>query len=143
MENLQNSESGIRSVAFTPNGRGLVCGGRDKVEYWDVSCLADGPDGHSNSPGVSRRDPLYKTKKVGRRSRCTMNFVGHRVRVHVGRLTWEVSNCLVQGMVRSVAVSHDGLWVVSASDSREVRFWDAKTGIVQLILKGRKGPSGP
>ena len=58
-------------------------------------------------------------------------------------LTWDVSDRLAQGIVPSVAVSRDGLWFVSASDDREVRFWDAKTGIVQLILKGRKGPSGP
>ena len=38
----------------------------------------------------------------------------------------------------SVAVSHDGQWVVSRSDDGGVRFWDAKGGDVQCILQGHK-----
>jgi len=37
--------------------------------------------------------------------------------------------------VLSVAVSHDGQWVVSGSEDSRVRFWDAK-GDVQCILQG-------
>jgi len=40
--------------------------------------------------------------------------------------------------VRSVAVSHDGQWVVSGSLDRSVRFWDAKGAGVQCILRGHK-----
>ena len=38
----------------------------------------------------------------------------------------------------SVAVSHDGLWVVSGSKDRGVQFWDARTAIVQCTLQGHK-----
>ena len=38
--------------------------------------------------------------------------------------------------MRSVAVSHDGRWVVSGSDDCGVRFWDAKGAGVQCILQG-------
>jgi len=38
--------------------------------------------------------------------------------------------------VLSVAVSHDGQWVVSGSD--DVRFWDAKGAGVQCILQGHQ-----
>ena len=47
-----------------------------------------------------------------------------------------------QDYVLSVAVSHDGQWVVSGSKDRGVQFWDAKTAIVQFMLQGHKN-SGP
>jgi len=40
--------------------------------------------------------------------------------------------------VLSVAVSHDGQWVVSGSLDRGVRFWDAKGADVQCILQGHQ-----
>ena len=60
-------------------------------------------------------------------------------------LTEDVSNCRAQDWVKSVAVSHDGRWVASGSDECGVQFWDAKSGIVQLMLKGRDlpGPLSP
>ena len=54
----------------------------------------------------------------------------------------KVSDRVVQDYVLSVAVSHDGHWVVSGSKDRGVQFWDAKTAIVQLMLQGHKN-SGP
>ena len=38
----------------------------------------------------------------------------------------------------SVAVSHDGQWVVSGSKDRGVQFWDARTAAVQCMLQGHK-----
>jgi WD40 repeat protein len=38
----------------------------------------------------------------------------------------------------SVAVSHDGAWVVSGSKDRSVQFWDSKGAIVQCVLQGHK-----
>ena len=38
----------------------------------------------------------------------------------------------------SVAVSHDGQWVVSGSKDRGVQFWDAKSAVVQCMLQGHK-----
>ena len=38
----------------------------------------------------------------------------------------------------SVAVSHNGRWVVSGSKDQAVQFWDAKTGIAHLMLKGHE-----
>ena len=60
-------------------------------------------------------------------------------------LTEDVFNRQAQGWVFSVAVSHDGRWVASGSDDRGVQFWDAKSGIVQLMLEGHTdgGPLSP
>jgi len=49
-----------------------------------------------------------------------MNFMGHK------------------DYVLSVAVSHDGHWVVSGSKDRGVQFWDSKTAVVQSMLQGHK-----
>ena len=60
-------------------------------------------------------------------------------------LTEDVSNRRAQDWVKSVAVSHDGQWVASGSDDCGVQFWDAKSGIVQLMLEGHTdaGPLSP
>ena len=51
-------------------------------------------------------------------------------------LTEDVFNRQAQDWVLSVAVSYDGRWVVGGSADKTVQFWDAKSGIVQLMLKG-------
>ena len=145
LERLRGHRDSVYSVAFTPDARGLVSGSLDKtLKYWDVSRLANGPGGRPNSPGPSKRDALNGKKEVGGRggnSSCTMDFTGHKVGIReAGR--HDVSNWLVQDYVLSVAVSHDGQWVVSGSKDRGVQFWDAKTATVQLMLQGHKN-SGP
>ena len=61
LETLRGHRGWVRSVAFTPDGRGLVSGSEDKtLKHWDVSRLANGP---GNS---------------------TMNFIGHKVRAELG-----------------------------------------------------------
>ena len=44
----------------------------------------------------------------------------------------------LQDYVLSVAVSHDGQWVVSGSKDRTVQFWDARSAAVQCTLQGHK-----
>jgi len=86
LETLRGHGDKVKSVAFTPDGRGLVSASWDKtVKYWDVSHLANGPSGRPNSPEASKRDSL-NGKDVGTRegnSPCTMNFIGHKVRVEL------------------------------------------------------------
>jgi WD40 repeat protein len=45
---------------------------------------------------------------------------------------------MFQDYVLSVAVSHDGQWVVSGSKDRGVQFWDSRSAIVQFMLQGHK-----
>lgn len=55
VEQLQGHQNGVYSVAFTPDGKGLVTASLDKtLKYWDITEL----------------------KNV--RGRCSMNFVGHQ-----------------------------------------------------------------
>ncbi|XP_006463192.1 hypothetical protein AGABI2DRAFT_224855 [Agaricus bisporus var. bisporus H97] len=116
VERLRGHRDSVYSVAFTPDGKGLVSGSLDKtLKYWDVSALGGG-----GGPSAA----LVKRAKDGKRdekgSPCTMNFNGHK------------------DYVLSVAVSHDGQWVVSGSKDRGVQFWDAKNAVVQCMLQGHK-----
>ena len=75
------------SVAFTPDGRGLVSGSEDNtLKYWDVSCLAYGPGGRQNTWRASGRSTLDGKQDVGTREgnrACTMDFIGHKVCVEL------------------------------------------------------------
>ncbi|KAG8821289.1 general transcription repressor [Serendipita sp. 411] len=112
LEKLKGHRDSVYSVAFTPDGRGLVSGSLDKtLKYWELntSALKAFADGKApkNSPD---REPY---------ARAIHNFVGHK------------------DYVLSVAISHDGQWVVSGSKDRGVQFWD-KYGTAQLMLQGHK-----
>jgi len=84
---LRGHRTGVRGVMFTPDGRGLVSGSLDKtLKYWDVSHLEDEPGGQQNSQWASKHDTLNWKKGVGTGegiSPCTMNFIGHKVRVEL------------------------------------------------------------
>lgn len=45
-------------------------------------------------------------------------------------------------LVSSVALSHDGRRLVSGSDDKTVRVWDAETGALQRTLEGHTGSVG-
>ena len=114
VERLKGHRDSVYSVAFTPDGRGLVSGSLDKtLKYWDVQPIYGRRNGMKN--GASAND-----KVLDKTSQCTMNFTGHK------------------DYVLSVAVSHDGQWVVSGSKDRGVQFWDAKNAVVQCMLQGHK-----
>ncbi|KAF9078681.1 WD40-repeat-containing domain protein [Rhodocollybia butyracea] len=124
VERLRGHRDSVYSVAFTPDGKGLVSGSLDKtLKYWDVAALMangggvkgrkEGAHGAGSSNGLAKREG-------DKQSQCTMNFMGHK------------------DYVLSVAVSHDGHWVVSGSKDRGVQFWDSKTAVVQSMLQGHK-----
>jgi glucose repression regulatory protein TUP1 len=129
VERLRGHMDYVYSVAFTPDGKGLVNGSLDKtLKYWDVSGLGVsstavvvGPSGkpvEKEGGGGGGSSSVRKEEKGG--SQCLMNFTGHK------------------DYVLSVAVSHDGQWVVSGSKDRGVQFWDSRNAIVQCMLQGHK-----
>lgn len=144
LERLRGHRDSVYSVAFTPDGKGLVSGSLDKtLKYWDVSGLNSNAGNGvrskkeggepMNGPGASARK---ESEKSG--SQCTMNFTGHKVRCPGVACRMPTDVCLLQDYVLSVAVSHDGQWVVSGSKDRGVQFWNANTALVQCMLQGHK-----
>ena len=133
MERLRGHRDSVYSVAFTPDGKGLVSGSLDKTsKYWDVSALglsaidaasagnlSLGTPSSSANPTITNTSAITPPSSVPS-SPCLMNFTGHN------------------DYVLSVAVSHDGSWVVSGSKDRSVQFWDARNGVVQCTVQGHK-----
>ena len=123
----------VPSIAFTPDDRGLISGGSsdEKIKRWDLSPFLECdarreplPAETSSAPvsasalGRSVADPAKEGGERG--SVCTMTFDGHN------------------RFVSSVAVSHDGQWVVSGSRDESVLFWDARNAQAQFALHGHK-----
>ena len=74
-----------------------------------------------SSASAPERSLAIPAKEGGERgSVCTMTFDGHN------------------RFVNSVAVSHDGQWVVSGSSDESVLFWDARNAQAQFGLHGHK-----
>ncbi|KAJ6582990.1 chromatin associated protein [Mycena vulgaris] len=159
---LRGHGDSVYSVAFmpetaaAPRGLGLVSGGLDRtVRGWDLGLGAPpapspalqgwkepassgpilqgwkegAPSGSGSGTGagsgtglsVSTSANVLKGWKEGDdEGKCMVTFTGHK------------------DYVLSVAVSHDGEWVVSGSKDRGVQFWDARTGVVQCMLQGHK-----
>jgi len=100
VDNLRGNTR-VYSVAFTPNGKGLVSCSADKtLKYWEISTALS--DAHETSRQFSK---------------CVQVFTGHRE------------------TVMSVAISHDGQWIVSGSADCGVQFWD-RHGRMHLMLQG-------
>ena len=78
VERLQGHRDSVFSVAFTPDGKGLVSGSLDKtLKFWDVSGLSVSDAERKGDPGggSSATGPSEKG------SPCTLNFTGHNVRL--------------------------------------------------------------
>jgi len=124
VEDLSDHMDTVWSVAFTPDGESLVIGRHDgTVKIWDISSLVHGMAQHALDalPPVTRTgdrsDSDYPFVEEGteRRIRCTHTLSGRRYGV------------------KSVAVSADSRWVISAAD-REVKIWDREKGKEELEL---------
>ncbi|KAF9260152.1 WD40 repeat-like protein [Marasmius fiardii PR-910] len=122
VERLEGHQRCVYSVAFTPDGLGLVSGSFDKtLKYWDLSALMmNGAISQEVQPNGSDGLGALVKRDGGKQSQCTGNFTGHK------------------DFVTSVAVSHDGQWVVSGSTDRRVQFHDLQHGTVQCVLRGHK-----
>ena len=136
-------------MAISPDGRFVAAGSLDKsVRIWDTSTgvlveRTEGEQGHKDSVYSVAFSPngqhlvsgsLDKTIRMwklnnrdfGMRNgnpktgECVRTFEGHK------------------DFVLSVALTPDGLWVMSGSKDRGVQFWDPDTGHAQLMLQGHK-----
>ena len=134
---LQGHESGIRFVAFSPDGERIVSGSGDKtVRLWDartgasigqpfkgheggIRSVAFSPDGERIVSGSDDKTVRLWDAKTG--AQIGQPFKGHE-----------------EG-VSSVAFSPDGERIVSGGGDNTVRLWDAKTGAqIGQPFKGHK-----
>jgi len=78
------------------------------------SAGASGPGGSGVGSAVARKEGDKSLSAVGGTSQCTMNFTGHK------------------DFILSVAVSHDGAWIVLGSKDRSV--WLSDFGVRKMRL---------
>ncbi|PFH48950.1 hypothetical protein AMATHDRAFT_41868 [Amanita thiersii Skay4041] len=124
----------VYSISFAHDGSRLVSSSFDgSVKLWDTSALitqpesADSGSGTSSAPGLVGQGGTGVSGESGevgemsdmylRRCRLLINFLGHRDYVLCNKVT------------------DNGRWVISGSKDSCIRFWDARTGVVQCELQ--------
>jgi len=132
---LRGHENRVTSVAYSPDGRRVVSGSRDRTgRVWDaksgaeLACLrghkervesvAYSPDGRRIVSGSDDKTVRVWDAQNGAELAC--------VRGHEGGVT-------------SVAYSPDGRRIVSGSSDRIVRVWDAQSCAELACLRGHEG----
>ncbi|KAG6329275.1 hypothetical protein ID866_9814 [Astraeus odoratus] len=118
----------VGSVAFSPDGRWIVSGSRDKtIRVWDAhtGCQIGSPfEGHTDSVCSVAFSPDDDGRWI------VSGSDDNTIRV------WDVHNGSQIGSpfeghtdsVLSVAFSPDGRWIVSGSLDKTIRVWDAHNG---------------
>ncbi|RCH91987.1 proteinral transcription repressor [Rhizopus stolonifer] len=144
INDVEQQDLGVTSVAISPDSRLVAAGSLDKVvRVWDAVTgqLLERLEGHKDSVYSVAFMPDGKTLVSGsldktlrmwqlggersnggydRKSACIQVFTGHK------------------DFVLSVATTPDGNWIVSGSKDRGVQFWDPRTGQTQFMLQGHK-----
>ena len=117
----------VRSLVFTPDGKGLISCSRDGTwKCWDISFLEQSEPGYGMTKGSMTGRKIKVMANTVRPSQCSCSTIPSQYLA------------LLQNGVHSIAISSDGQWIVSGSGDRTVRIWDLHNAALQCTLKGNK-----
>ncbi|KAG0745523.1 hypothetical protein G6F57_007394 [Rhizopus arrhizus] len=143
INDVDQQDLGVTSVATSPDSRLVAAGSLDKVvRVWDAHTgqLLERLEGHKDSVYSVAFMPDGKTLVSGSLDKTLRMW-----QLGAGERGYERNkNACIQvfsghkDFVLSVATTSDGNWIVSGSKDRGVQFWDPRTGQTQFMLQGHK-----
>jgi len=121
LESLRGHRDSVYSVAFTPDGKGIISGSLDKtLRFWDLSSLLHKLAARNRDPPMKPDGSSSGSRPSSSISTPVKDFIGHK------------------DFVLSVSASIDSRWLISGSKDRCVHFWDTMTTSLQFVLQGHK-----
>jgi glucose repression regulatory protein TUP1 len=135
LDDHRQKDTGMTSVALSPDGSLVAAGSLDKVvRIWDVATgrLVDRLEGHKDSAYSVAFTPDGKTLVSGSLDKTVRLWP-----LGGGKASSQVLSGH-KDYVLSVDTTPDGKWIVSGSKDRGVQFWDIRTGSTQFMLQGHK-----
>ena len=138
-------------MAFSPDGRTLASGSRDKtIRLWDVETGQPQATlkGHENRVNAVAFSPDGRTLASGGGTDGDSWSSVYKKMLVDGDKTirlWDVKTGLLrttleghENRVNAVAFSPDGRTLASGSRDKTIRLWDVETGLLRTTLKGHR-----
>jgi TIR domain/WD domain, G-beta repeat len=131
------SVSSVASLAVTPDGRHVISSG---IGFGDVISIWELGSGHKLRTLSAKHDFQARSMRVTPDSRRIIYGASDIIMVREVENGSEVRT-FQDGIdtVMSIAVSPDGLYVISGSFGHKVRFWELATGLLLRTLSGHSG----
>ena len=134
LRRLVGHEDGVWSVAFLPDGKNLLSGGKDRtLRLWDVES-----DGEPRILATTPQEPRCVACTPD--GRFALAAMGISVRVYELATGQEISRYAGHtNTVKALAFSSNSRRALSAGDDRAVCLWDLQDGREHRRLTGHKG----